>query len=108
MRQLLNEDDLKDFLEGHLGERVLIFKHSTQCPISRAAYHQVETFESENPGVPVGMIRVIEERPLSLSFADSVNVRHASPQAVVLLDGHPVWNASHYDITAQALSDAVR
>lgn len=108
MRQLLSEADLQEFLTGHQGEHVLIFKHSTQCPISAAANRQVNTFESENPGVPVGVIRVIEERPLSLSFAESIGVRHASPQVIVLLDGRPVWNASHYDITVESLADAVR
>jgi bacillithiol system protein YtxJ len=32
-----------------------------------------------------------------------LGVRHETPQAILLRDGVPVWSASHFRITAEAL-----
>ena len=52
-------------------------------------------------------VRVIEERPVSLAFADKVGAKHASPQAVLIKDGKALWQDSHYNITVEALKAAV-
>jgi bacillithiol system protein YtxJ len=52
-------------------------------------------------------VRVIEERPVSLALAEQVGVPHASPQSLLIKDGHGVWNASHRGITVEALKAAV-
>lgn len=108
MESILSQVDLDAFLSTHSAERVLVFKHSTTCPISRAAYQEVSRFEADQPSAPIAMIRVIEERPISLKFAEDVGVPHASPQAIVLENGQAVWHASHYAITADALTKAVQ
>ena len=33
---------------------------------------------------------------------------HESPQVIVLRNGQVVWNASHFEITADAVAEAVR
>jgi bacillithiol system protein YtxJ len=35
-------------------------------------------------------------------------VRHESPQALLIKDGRSVWNASHWSVTSDSLSDALR
>jgi hypothetical protein len=37
-----------------------------------------------------------------------LGVAHESPQVIVLRNGQVVWNASHFSITAQAVTAAVR
>ncbi|MCF8567220.1 bacillithiol system redox-active protein YtxJ [Alicyclobacillus tolerans] len=107
MQMLTTEEELNQALSAHPGKPVVIFKHSTQCPISAAAYRQVEQFVAADTA-PVYLIRVIEERPLSNYYAEHFGVRHQSPQAIVMRDGKVLWNASHYDITAKALSNAIQ
>jgi bacillithiol system protein YtxJ len=51
---------------------------------------------------------VIEERPVSLAFADKVGAKHASPQAVLVKNGRAVWHDSHYNITVNALKAATK
>jgi monothiol bacilliredoxin len=34
-------------------------------------------------------------------------IRHESPEVIVLQNGKPVWHASHYDVTADALAKEV-
>jgi bacillithiol system protein YtxJ len=52
-------------------------------------------------------VRVIEERPVSLALAERVGVQHQSPQALLIRNGAALWNASHHDITTEALQNAV-
>lgn len=52
-------------------------------------------------------MRVIEERPVSLGFAEKVGVQHESPQALLLKNGQVVWHDSHWGITQSALKEAV-
>jgi bacillithiol system protein YtxJ len=98
--------DTKSFEE--LTERskerpVVIFKHSLTCPISSAAYQQMEQFDGE-----VSLVEVQRARALSKEIESRLGVTHESPQVIVLSKGQVVWNASHFKITAEAVADAVR
>ena len=81
----------------------ILFLHDTGCPISRAAYRQMMRLDRDIPLVDVrrahGLSRDVEER---------TGVRHESPQVIVLRQGRAVWSASHYAITTQAVTDALR
>jgi bacillithiol system protein YtxJ len=89
-------------------ESAVLYKHSTRCPISANVYHEVVKFASKNPGVPVYLLKVIEQRELSIKVADTFAVEHQSPQAFVVKNGTQVWNASHYDITAAKLQEQLK
>lgn len=53
------------------------------------------------------LVRVIEERPVSLALAERVGVQHQSPQALLIKNGKVIWHDSHGRITAAALKAAV-
>jgi bacillithiol system protein YtxJ len=57
--------------------------------------------------VILAFVRVIEERPVSLALAERVDVRHESPQALLIKEGRAVWNASHRGVNVAALQAAV-
>jgi monothiol bacilliredoxin len=82
---------------------VVIFKHSLTCPISAAAYEQMERFSGE-----VALVEVQRARPLSVEIEGRLGVAHESPQVIVLHKGQVIWNASHFKITADAVANAVR
>ena len=84
-------------------EPVLLFKHSTACPISARAYKQMEGVKT-----PVSIVVVQESRDVSRAVAERTGVRHETPQALVLRNGRAVWNASHFDITADVVERAVK
>jgi bacillithiol system protein YtxJ len=95
-------------VEDLLRERFLmIFKHSTACPVSWAAHAQVTRFLRDNPGAPVKMVRVIQERALSQGIAAATGVRHESPQLIALREGEVVARASHGQITAEKLKSVL-
>lgn len=84
-------------------EPVVLFKHSTTCPISMNAHREMERFTDAD----VNLVIVQRARELSNEIARRTGVRHESPQALVVRNGDVVWNASHYDITADAVRAAL-
>lgn len=109
-KQILTQGDL-DAVLAEAGQRpVLIFKHSTTCPISAAAHREWQAFLAtpEAEQVDHAWVRVIEERPLSLALAQRVGVAHESPQALLIKGGRALWHASHWGITQSALKAALQ
>jgi len=82
---------------------LVIFKHSLTCPISAAAYQQMEEFDGE-----VSLVEVQRAQVLSTEIENRLGVTHASPQVIVLSEGQVTWNASHFKITTEAVAEAVR
>jgi bacillithiol system protein YtxJ len=109
MLVLLREDqDLKRLIDRSRLAPVLIFKHSTQCPISSQAHTQVERFANQSADVTCGMVLVIENRALSNAIAEQFGITHESPQVIVVRNAEPVWHASHWTITTDSLSEALK
>ncbi|KOP83765.1 bacillithiol system redox-active protein YtxJ [Cytobacillus solani] len=86
----------------------LLFKHSSTCPISQAAYEEYETFANENMKVKTYYLVVQEDRPLSNHIAESFQIKHESPQAILFKKSEPVWHASHWKITNDSLAKAMK
>ena len=86
---------------------VVLFKHSTTCPISARAHHQMSKLPTGVAG-QVSLVIVQRARELSRRVAEQTGIRHESPQAIILRNGQAVWSASHFDITAEAVAQAVR
>ena len=82
---------------------VLLFKHSSTCPISAHAYREMREVKS-----PVSIVVVQRSRELSREVAARTGVPHESPQALVLRNGRAVWSASHFEVTADAVEQAMR
>jgi monothiol bacilliredoxin len=55
----------------------------------------------------VFLIDVLAQRPLSRRIAATLGIQHESPQVIVLRNGKPVWHASHYEVTADALAKEI-
>ncbi len=102
---LRDPSDLDALLARSRSEDVLLFKHSTACPISARAHDEWETFlgaRSERRPF-AALVRVIEERPISRDIESRLGVRHESPQAILVRGGAAVAHLSHGAITADAL-----
>jgi bacillithiol system protein YtxJ len=86
-------------------ESSIIFKHSTQCPISANARREMESFTSGGEPVPVYLLDVNGQRELSDYVAERTGIEHQSPQVVLLRGGSPEWHTSRFDISAQSLRE---
>ena len=108
MTNLTHLSDL-DMLEAAISESlerpVLLFKHSRTCGISCEALDELHAHVAEHGHkAAYKMITVQSHRRLSDSAAERFGIRHETPQAILLRDGRPVWNASHFRITAEELA----
>ena len=97
-----DEEALEELFARSQEGPVVIFKHSNTCPISAMAYGRMKEF-----GSGVALVVVQQSRELSREVEARTGVRHESPQVLVLRRGEPVWTASHFDITAEAVRRAV-
>jgi bacillithiol system protein YtxJ len=95
-------------LEAVLGSAMaVLFKHSTVCGLSASAMRQVRQFSAEHPDVPVFVVDVRAQRPLSQTVAKRLGIEHESPQAIVIRDARVVWHASHQNVTADDMARAI-
>jgi len=100
MQTLARSQDVDTLLQE---PEAVLLKHSTRCPISAAAFQQITEFSERQPDVPVYVVDVNQARDLSDHIAERLDTPHDSPQAFLLVRGTPVWQATHYSITARDL-----
>jgi len=85
----------------------LLFKHSLYCGLSGLAYDELQTHLARpEPGVDYWLITVQTGRAVSDAVEARLGIRHESPQAILVRDGRPVWNASHRRVNARSLAEA--
>lgn len=95
-------EELDALVEKSNEHAVILFKHSTSCPISHGVYKEVSNADAD-----INLIVMQTARDVSNAVAERTGIRHESPQAIVLKNGEVVYNASHYDITAVDLENSV-
>jgi len=97
-----NKETLDKLITDSKTKPVIIFKHSTACGISSAAYREMEKLEDQ-----VNLLEVQSARDVSRELAARTGIRHETPQVIVFKDGKAVWNASHFDVKAGAVRKAL-
>lgn len=99
-KKIESEEDLARAIEDSFQNKIAIFKHSTSCFISRTVLKNFEK-EVENSDQPVNVyyLDLLAHRPVSNKIAADFEIRHESPQLIVIENGKPVNSASHQDIS---------
>ncbi|QNL50055.1 bacillithiol system redox-active protein YtxJ [Olivibacter sp. SDN3] len=89
----------------HSGSYTVIFKHSTRCPVSSMAKRQFE-FEGDliPEKTPIYLLDLIKHRSISNEIAERWNIRHESPQVLLVKGNQCIYSESHNDIEAAKVS----
>jgi bacillithiol system protein YtxJ len=100
---LNNPDQLAQIKEESKEQPVVIFKHSTTCSISATAKSRLER-QWDDAGL--GQVKpyyldLLNYRPISQEIAQSFDVRHESPQLLLIKDGECQYHGSHLGINLQ-------
>lgn len=108
MRELTSVADIDAALERSATRTVVFFKHSPTCGTSAHAFEQIEDLLA-GPAVDADLflVDVVRQRPLSNAIAEKLNLRHESPQILVIRNGVVRWTATHYRVTTKAVADAI-
>jgi len=95
--ELKTLEDLESIFNSN--DYTVIFKHSTRCPISSMTKKQFE-FESTliPQDIPVYLLDLIKHREISNKIADKWQVRHESPQVLLIKGSECVYHESHNEI----------
>lgn len=88
-------------------QAIVIFKHSTTCPISGIAKMRLES-DWDLDKLPAYYVDVRADRSASNHIAEALNVHHESPQMIVVSNGEAVYDTSHLDITIQEVHDGLK
>ncbi|MFS0786445.1 bacillithiol system redox-active protein YtxJ [Shouchella sp. 1P09AA] len=107
MIEMTTQEDWNQIQEKAQDQTVLVFKHSTQCPISAEAFDEFQAFTAENPDYVSAFVKVIESRPLSNQIAEDLKTVHKSPQLFVLNNSKVQWTESHWNIKKAAIAEHV-
>lgn len=99
---LTGRAEVEELITQSAQQPVIVFKHDTSCPISRAAYGELQQLTQD-----VAVIDVARQKDLSAEIAERMGVQHASPQVLILHNGQAVWSASLYDIKHEAVTQAM-
>ncbi|QBA64353.1 bacillithiol system redox-active protein YtxJ [Muriicola soli] len=103
---LETESQLEEIIHRS-GERTqIIFKNSTSCGISGMVKRSFEANYPLRPGqAELHLLHVQYNRELSHAIAREFEVRHESPQLLVIKNGNVVKHASHGSINDVSLED---
>lgn len=106
--ELRSTEDVDSLVTRSFTLPCMIFKHSTRCEISAIAKYRVETdwaFNEEE--IEPYFLDLISYRTVSSYIADAFSIHHESPQVLLIHKGECVFDASHLDISIEAVKEAL-
>jgi len=96
--ELSNIHQLKELDRESETKPVLIFKHSTRCPISATALDRLERSYDGQASFQPYFLDLIAHRDISNAIADHYKIKHESPQTLLIKDGKVIFHSSHMAI----------
>jgi len=95
---LTGEEQLKQIISNSQLKPQVIFKHSTRCSISAVALQRLQ--KANQPAeIDFYFLDLIAHRPISNKVAEVFNVRHESPQVLIIRNGQCIYDESHLGIS---------
>ncbi|MFD2516293.1 bacillithiol system redox-active protein YtxJ [Salinimicrobium flavum] len=106
---LTEMDQLDNIEEESTGKTVVIFKHSTRCGISRMVLSNFEREfgEKETSDLKLYFLDLLANRDISGEVANRFNVRHESPQMLIIKEKTVVHHSSHHSVKASTLKEHI-
>lgn len=103
---LESREQLTELFQRSETQPVVFFKHSTRCGTSRMALNRFEQeWTADENACTCVFLDLIRFRELSNAIADKTGVYHESPQAILLVKGKVVYQASHERINAEVIEN---
>jgi bacillithiol system protein YtxJ len=99
--QVTSVDDLNKVFDRSSDGPVILYNHDPYCPISARALGEMQKVDND-----IALVDVSRDKTLTREIAERTGIQHESPQVIILKDGHSAWNASHFAITADAVTQA--
>lgn len=102
---LADENQLNQLL-SESGQKLAIFKHSTRCSTSAMVKSRIERSWKFSEDFPIYLLDLISNRSVSNAIESRLNVRHESPQLIIVQDGEVLYHESHISISTTEAQSA--
>ena len=97
--ELTGSQELNQLIEDSYSKPQLIFKHSMACGVSGMTKRRFESEAGNNVDRLAFHLLVIQKnRNLSNQVAVQFQIRHESPQVLIVKEGSVIAHASHWQI----------
>ena len=101
--EINSTEQLDELFEKSNENPIVLFKHSTSCPISAGVHEEISNADAD-----INIVVVQHARNVSDAIAQKTGIRHESPQAIILKNGKVVYHAAHYDVTASDVESNIK
>lgn len=106
--KVLTVSDIDNILKASFDKPQLLFKHSTSCGTSFYALNVIEEEEEMLASAyNCHYLDLLAFRNISNLVAEKWNVKHASPQVILLKNGKVIYTASHSAIQANKILEQI-
>lgn len=108
--ELTDLNQLEQISRESSERKVLIFKHSTRCSVSRAVLDRLERSWSseEMERVKPYFLDLINHRQISNAIEEKFGIEHESPQLIILEKEKAVYAQSHFGIRYADLKKVIK
>lgn len=103
IKECTTDDDFRRILEDSRNKAIFVFKHSSDCPVSKGAWERFTAFAEQEKRPEYWRILVKEHKELSNRIAWETDIKHESPQVILFHDGRAVWKCGDRTITGDNL-----
>ena len=108
-KKLSNKQELNTLTKESFQGPVLIYKHSTRCSLSDITRSRLERSWKADPlGLSPYFLDLVLNRDVSDAVEHQFQVRHQSPQVLVIDQGKCIFQSSHLSISHRALKDVAQ
>jgi bacillithiol system protein YtxJ len=102
--KLSSQKDLERLIIDSEYAPVVLFKHSTRCSLSTMAMNRLNESTKK---IDIHIIDVICNRDISDLVAQKFQVKHQSPQLIVLKQKNCSFHVSHMNISANIIFEHI-
>lgn len=105
---IMDPSQLDDILEESESRPQLIYKHSHRCSVCFVARGNLENASEDIlKHANMHFLNVVRNRDSSDRIASVLDVRHESPQVLLIKNGEAIWHASHGSIGSDRIMDVL-
>jgi bacillithiol system protein YtxJ len=105
---LQTSEQLSELVKESAEKKILIFKHSTRCSISRTTLDRLERNWKEDLNTKSYFLDLLSYRDLSNNIAQYFGVEHQSPQILIISEGKSIYDRSHFDIEFSQIENVIK
>ena len=104
-----DSDQFSTLIDQSQEKPVLLFKHSTRCPVSSFAMNRLRQNWSEiSDQVHFYFLDLIAHRAISNQIATDFDVNHQSPQLLIIHQGIAIMDCSHDQVNVAAVLQTIQ